>query len=648
MLSRIPWCFSATLALAALLASSPALCGAATYVGAAVCARCHANEFAAWRSARHSKMIQPASPASIRGDFKQGRITLRGEPYILRVQGNAYYITESYLTGKPVEHRVDYTLGSRRIQHYLTTLPDGRIVVLPPSWDVRREQWFHNFDIGDQDESGEVEAQVWNKQCFSCHVSQQQKGFDLATRHYNNSWLDFGTNCERCHGPGSEHVAHYSAKPVPRAPAGDIVLQTRLAPDRNTMVCAQCHSFRDIFVPGFAAGDNYYDHFLPILEYDQPVDKDASYWPDGRTRRFSNDAIGLWQSQCFLKGGAVCVTCHMDAHTINIDKNLQLRSDNNALCTRCHQAIGRAVAAHTHHPATSVGSSCVECHMPRSVLSVKAEIRDHSMSVPVPENTLRHGIPNACNGCHKDKDASWSLENMNRWYRADSRRQSIRRADAFALAREGSAESVPALIEIASDPSENPLARANAAGYLSRFANAPGAFRALERAFQDPHPMVRAVAALRITAAPQDRPAAIASLTRSLGDSAATVRLAAAVSLVGMGVKKLPGEDGARFEQAKALYEARAALNGDDAQQQFAVGRFYLLLGDGAKAAAALANSMKLDPRTLAQYYLAYAYAEQEKYDEARSVLQSIAPADPQFARAQELLRAIAGRSSQR
>src|SRR5580692_11691634 len=53
--------------------------------------------------------------------------------------------------GKPQEHRVDYTLGSRRMQHYLTTLPDGKIVVLPPTWDVQRKQWFHNLDIADPD-----------------------------------------------------------------------------------------------------------------------------------------------------------------------------------------------------------------------------------------------------------------------------------------------------------------------------------------------------------------------------------------------------------------------------------------------------------------------------------------------------------------
>src|ERR1019366_6879175 len=83
----------------------------------------------------------------------------------------------------------------------------------------------------------------------------------------------------------------------------------RLDGARNSMVCAQCHSFRDIYALGYRAGENYYDYFLPILEATQPVDRDPAYWPDGRTRRFSNDAFGLWQSECYLKGGLACTAC---------------------------------------------------------------------------------------------------------------------------------------------------------------------------------------------------------------------------------------------------------------------------------------------------------------------------------------------------
>src|SRR5690242_17086484 len=122
--------------LAAVLVLAGAASAASTYVGAAACAKCHAEAFAKWSGSRHSKMVQPATKSSVKGDFSRGRIQLRGSPYVVRERDGMYYVTESYLTGKPQEHRVDFTLGNRRIQHYLTRLPSGRIIVLQPSWDI--------------------------------------------------------------------------------------------------------------------------------------------------------------------------------------------------------------------------------------------------------------------------------------------------------------------------------------------------------------------------------------------------------------------------------------------------------------------------------------------------------------------------------
>jgi hypothetical protein len=46
--------------------------------------------------------------------------------------------------------------------------------------------------------------------------------------------------------------------------------------------------------------------------------------------------------------------------------------------------------------------------MPRTVISLRARMPDHTISVPAPENTVSHAIPNACNECHQDRDASWA------------------------------------------------------------------------------------------------------------------------------------------------------------------------------------------------------------------------------------------------
>ena len=118
------------------------------------------------------------------------------------------------------------------------------------------------------------------------------------------------------------------------------------------MVCAQCHSLRDVVAPAFTAGADYYDYFMPLLEFGPRHDGDPAYWPDGRPRRFANDAIGLWQSECFLRGGATCTSCHLDPHQPDVDRDARLAPTNNALCTRCHQDIGARTAAHTHHESS--------------------------------------------------------------------------------------------------------------------------------------------------------------------------------------------------------------------------------------------------------------------------------------------------------
>ncbi|HEX3747829.1 MAG TPA: tetratricopeptide repeat protein [Bryobacteraceae bacterium] len=628
--------------LSTMTAASAA--GVASFAGASTCGKCHAAVTHTWAASHHSKMVQPATVAGVVGDFARGAVTLRGSVYRFRRLNGAFFITESYLTGEPQEHRVQYTLGNRRIQHYLTTLADGRIVVLPPTWDIVRKNWFHNLDIDDPEEAPGTQVQIWNKNCYSCHVSQEKKNFDPQKNSYQTSWLDFGINCERCHGPGAEHAAFYAKPGHQGKPQHDVIVQTKLDAARNTAVCAQCHSFRDILVDGFAAGDDYYDHFLPILEFTQASGGDPAYWPDGRPRRFSTDAFGFWQSECYLKGKATCLDCHVVPHNTDIDKNPQLKPEVNTLCTRCHQAEGASLTSHTHHAANSTGSSCVECHMPRTVFSIKAKIRDHAMTVPVPENTLNHGIPNACNVCHTDRDANWALEKMNGWWGPASRQKLIRRAGAFSDARQGNTAAVASLLAILQQPSEGALVRANAAGYLGRFQSDPAVTHALLAALADSEPLVRAIAARAINPGPESRAEVGPALGALLRDPTATVRLSAAVGLIGMGLREPPSEYVEPLELAKQLFRARAALDADDAEQDLAAGRFYLLLADPASAVKAFQTSLKLDPQVPVQYLLGGAYAEQGNFAAAKAILQAIPMSDDQYEKAQRLLKAIAAR----
>jgi tetratricopeptide (TPR) repeat protein len=609
--------------LVALIAAIP-LC--AQTQPAAVCGQCHAAEHAEWSAARHAKMLQPATPNAVKGDFGRHDVTLRNLPFALRVAGGQYFITESFLTGSPTEHRVDYTLGSRRIQHYITRLPDGRMLVLPPTWDVQRRQWFHNLDIVNPEESDPGVVQIWNRNCYSCHVSQQTRSFSPTSLTYATEWTDYGTNCIRCHGPSNRHAA--------RAKPDDVVLQTRLDPVRSTMICAQCHSLREISAEGYTAGADYNDFYLSILEYNEKATlADPSFWLDGRPRRFSDDAIGFWQSQCFLKGKATCLNCHSNVHDPEIEKAPQLKPGANAICTSCHMAIASDISAHTHHSAQSAGSACVECHMPRSVFSIKAAIRDHSISLPAPENTLAHNIPNACNEtCHRDRGAAWSRDELQKWFGAGKRQKFVDRADAFAAARRNDVTAIPNLIAILSEPAEGFLIRANAAGHLGRFSADPRTTPALLRALTDPEPRVRAAAALGLRT-----PEAAPALRRAIEDPLRSVRISAARSLVALGPRFVPRNDPA-FTKAAAEVRQHFEISPDDAAEQFIAGQFYLFSGQPQLALDAFRLAVRLDPTTPAAYFAAAATAAAGRIGEARVMLQRIPAKDPHYSEARQLL----------
>jgi len=608
------------------------------YVGAKACESCHRQVHDTWIAGRHSKMIQPATAATVKGDFSKSGETLQGRRYGFRVVDGQYFITESELSGKPQEHRVEFTLGSRRVQHYLTTIDNGRIIVLAPSWDVQRGQWFHNVEIIRPDEDDRQVVQQWYKSCVGCHVSRQDNAYDPATRAYKTEWMDFGTSCERCHGPGRAHV---SAKT-----AASIVRPTRLDANASSTVCAQCHSLRTAINPEYKAGDDYYDYFVPALEYapyTRPhASQDPPYWADGRPRRFSNDAIGLWESQCFLRGGATCTTCHTNPHLPDVDKNAQLTpAGSNALCTKCHQEIGAKVIAHTRHRADSAGSACVECHMPKTVVSIKSTMRDHTIGVPAPENTVRFNIPNACTECHKDKPASWAADTLKTWFPQGKRSRMVAQAEAFSAARAGRADALDGLIAIANDDQRAPLIRANAVGYLGRFRDSQ-AVSAIVSATRAPHPAIRAIAIAALRETGYGDAAATSAALAALLDPRRAVRIAALLTLVDRGGMNLSAGDLARFRYVGEELTAWTRINQQDADLQRIQGIVHLLGGDFARASASLQTSVDLEPDMASvRFFLGVARFGQRRFDEARTLLQKVPASDPYYAAAQAQLKKL-------
>jgi hypothetical protein len=282
--------------------------------------------------------------------------------------------------------------------------------------------------------------------------------------------------------------------------------------------------------------------------------------------------------------------------------------------------------------------------MPRNVVSIKAKIRDHGIGLPAPENTERHGIPNACNNCHQDRTPAWAAAAIDSWFPGSRRKKLLDRADIFTAARAKSGpEVVGRLIGLAANESEPPLIRANAVGYLGSFPSDPRVAPALLRASASKEPLIRAIAMAQIGKLDPSRSASVAPfLIAALDDEVATVRMGAAFSLLSLGIQKLDGEAGARFERAKSIYVGRARTSPDHAPTQLALGKFHLQNHDLASAAAAFEASLKLDPdQADALYYRAIARLGEGRKEEALDLLRQVGEESSLYASAQALLSTL-------
>jgi predicted CXXCH cytochrome family protein len=233
------------------------------------------------------------------------------------------------------------------------------------------------------------------------------------------SATEWNVGCERCHGPGSDHVEH-PGKP-------NIVNPAKLNYVQASDTCIQCHSqgqplsnpikgkYYDWPV-GFHMGKQLVDFWR--LEKHKLGELSFTHFPDGtahKNRRQGNDFV---QSLMYTRG-VTCFSCH-DAHGTHNDA--MLIKPVKEVCSTCHGPNTQngphapTLEAHTHHAAGSVGSECAACHMPKIEQTIAdVNVRAHTFRFITPAESEAMKIPNACNLCHGDKTTAWATAALKGW-----------------------------------------------------------------------------------------------------------------------------------------------------------------------------------------------------------------------------------------
>jgi predicted CXXCH cytochrome family protein len=620
------------------------------YVGSASCQSCHQSAYDEWRGSLHIRMTKPVADATILGDFTEGtRFADHGRSYEFGRKATQPFVKIAFGDRSPETFTVDYTLGFKRYQGYLSTLPDGRMYVLPAFWHVEHERWMDWKELAPVPDGAHDLRQIWNTNCFNCHATNLAQGYNITARKYETTWTEMGIGCEACHGPGREHAALMEAwknDPTSKPPYDIGIFSTRRASPREVFdSCSYCHGNKTNVFTGFRAGHRYEDYALPFL-ISAPIpenDPQGEFWPDGRPNRF-NRPQAVMQSGCFESGQLACTNCHVahgSPNPFSLKVDITQGRNGDRLCTQCHQTD---VATHTFHEAESAGSRCINCHMSDVNWRLLTRRLDHTYKPPVPELTAAYGIPNACTTCHDNRSPEWAAAQMDRWWGDGARRKTaVSVADTMYRAGSGDSSVVPRLASLAVDRSHSAFIRASAADYLSGFliqstdgalaASAapvqsqtsfagPGASSALsapgppgavplsQRAVEitpaivnaligaasDPEAIVRA-AAVRGLGAVNDQQRVLSPITARLVDMARVVRARAAEALLAAGISHLPGAAGAALARAQDEYAASLRSFPDVAANHAAVAWLEAQRGRLPEAVAAADDALRVEPR---------------------------------------------------
>ncbi len=453
------------------------------FVGAPACADCHQAEYASWQTSHHAKAMQVANPQTLLGDFNNASFHYNGITTRFFQRDGQYFVNTDGPDGKSTDYPIQYTFGLTPLQQYLIKMPDGRMQALSIAWDSRDKEhggqrWFHLYPDEKLDHNDPLHwtgpYQNWNFMCADCHSTQVRHNYDAKADTFNTQWNEINVACEACHGPGSEHVA-WAKHPTGNDKRLAVDLSGRKQPHRlenmqqstglsfqeghELQTCAVCHARRTALTNEFKPGEGFDQHYLAaFLEADL-------YQVDGQIKDEVYEYNSFRQSKMFAKG-VTCSDCH-EPHA------LKLRGDVTTVCLQCHDAKQYQQTTHHHH-GEKAQVRCVDCHMPQKNYMVVDPRRDHSFRVPRPDESVRYGISNACNQCHKDKDAAWAAATVKGWLGRDA--QGFQRfADAFHAVRETSTSAEPALQAVLRDTTTPPVAEgsllAETGGFLYAIPN---------------------------------------------------------------------------------------------------------------------------------------------------------------------------------
>jgi hypothetical protein len=347
----------------------------AMYVGSESCANCHAALCDSYRTHPMSRSTDVVhASGTIEDQAESHRFSaplLAGSP--IRLAYEVVRSPESVVHRELVLDKDDLLICSREVPvhfaigsgqrgfSYVTNF-DGLLFMSPATWYSGEKKW--DLSPGYEMNNKHFERRIPDG-CVACHVGRVAAKPDIPHTFEAKPFIEMGIGCERCHGPGSAHIAFHAGIADPRIKADPIINPDRLEQPFRDDVCFQCHmsgvgrvthdsltAFD--FRPGMAVSDIW------------TIFVNGTKVGDDNTTEAVGQAEQMLSSRCYIlsEGAMSCTSCH-DPHSLPTEES---RIDfYRAKCLNCHSDGDSIQCAMDHNDriVKTKQDSCIVCHMPR-------------------------------------------------------------------------------------------------------------------------------------------------------------------------------------------------------------------------------------------------------------------------------------------
>jgi Tetratricopeptide repeat/Cytochrome c554 and c-prime len=326
----------------------------ADFVGSQACAACHVAIYRGFMATSMSRSSGRVGTGEMKERFDRAEFRDSQGAFAYRVEqeDGAYFFEFSQQRAgvpglRPIQGRreLEYFVGSGAHARSYALSVDGFLYVAPPTYYGNSASW--NPSPGFASIDYPYLTRPILPGCLECHASGVQR-IPGTQNAYALPPFREGVACERCHGPGSDHVA--LGEPM--------INPAKLPPAERDSICEQCHLSGEIRVPKAGKDDQSFrpgDRLSNVLT--------TFVRSGGATQmKVTSHAEDLAASACKRTSGEKlwCGSCH-DPHFVPsvTEKAAYFR----AKCLNCHESSD-CRAAQTSRQAN--GDDCTACHMPRN------------------------------------------------------------------------------------------------------------------------------------------------------------------------------------------------------------------------------------------------------------------------------------------